>query len=171
MKLIEGLKQIKDLRRKADDLKEKISKHSAHASFETPVYSNQGQQVREWLQAYSDILKKILELRIAIQRTNLATQVTIELGGKKVTKSIAEWVHRRRDLATLECEAWKALTDRGIREGQVKGTGGDMVDVRIVRYYDPAERDKMVDQFTSEPVLIDARLEIVNAVTDLIEEF
>ena len=41
--------------------------------------------------------QEIARLRVAITRTNLATSVTIELGGKPVTKTLAEWIQRRGD--------------------------------------------------------------------------
>jgi len=162
MKLIEALKQIKELQRKASDLRDKLS-------VESPVYSNQPKQVAEWIQAHSDILKEILRLRVAIQKTNLETPVTISLGGKDVTKTIAEWVHRRRDLANMEASVWKQLTDRGLKEGTIKQSNDQLVEVKIVRCYEPETRDTMVFQYEAEPTTIDAKLEIVNAVTDLIE--
>jgi len=172
MKLIEALKKIKDEQRKADDLREKVAKHSAHLSIETPVYKDQPKQVAGWIQAHSDILKEILRLRIAIQRTNLETMVAIAVGagGSDVTKSIAEWIHRRRDLAGEECTMYQGLTDRGLKEGTMKQSTEQLVDVKIVRCYDPEQRDKMIDLYQSEPSVIDARLEVVNAVTDLIEK-
>jgi len=170
MKIIEALKQVKDLQRKASDLKRKVAQHCAHLSNEKPVYEKQQEQVQEWIQAYQDIVKEILRLRIAIQRTNLATLVPIQLNGKSITKSIAEWIHRRRDLADMDRSIWASLSDRGLREGQVIQSNGEKIDVIIKRYYDPAEKDKKVDSYTSEASLIDARLEITNAVTDIIEE-
>jgi hypothetical protein len=169
MKIIEAMKQIKDLSRKAEDLRTKISKCSADLDHETPLYPDQYTKVGEWVQGHSDILKEILKLRVAIQRTNLATEVTIELGGKAVTKSIAEWVHRRRDLAGIELLAWKHLTDRGLKEGTFVQSTGEKKDVKIRRYYNPEQRDKQLDLFQSEPVLIDSKLEVINAITDLIE--
>ena len=170
MKIIEGLKQIQMLTKKAEDLRQKIGQNSAYLSNETPVYQNQRQQVTEWLQAHSDVLKEVLRLRIAIQRTNLQVMVTIDFGnGTGVTKSIAEWVHRRRDLANSEKAAWNMLTDRGLREGQIKQSTGELVPVTIVRCYDPSQRDTNVSLYDNEPMTIDSKLEVVNAVTDLIE--
>lgn len=169
MKLIEALKQIKDLQRKANDLEDKVRRHSAYLSIETPVYENQKLQVREWIQAHSDILKEILRLRIAIQKTNLATEVTIEFESVAVTKTVAEWIHRRRELASQEAHMWRGLTDRGLKEGTIKQSNEEPAEVKIVRCYDPAERDQAINLFESEPIVIDSKLEIVNAVTDLIE--
>ena len=172
MKLIEALKQTKDLQRKASDIRDLIKRHCAISTLENPTYGDhveQKRKVSEWLQSHRDLVKEILRLRVAIQRTNLQTDVTIELGGKQITKSIAEWIHRRRDLAAQDLAVWKVLGDRGIKEGHAPGPGGNLVEIKIVRYFDPETRDKMVDEFSSEPSLIDGKMEIANAVTDLIE--
>lgn len=169
MKIIEALKQLKDLQRKAEDLRGKVTQHSAYMNYETPVYEDQKAQVSSWIQAHTDILKEILRLRVAIQKTNIETPVVIELDGKQVTKSIAEWIHRRRDLANLDRDAWKKLTDRGLKEGMGTNSMQQPAEIKIIRCYDPKERDNKVALFESEPSMVDAKLEIVNAVTDLIE--
>lgn len=169
MKLIEAMKEIKRLHVKLGDLQAKVALHSADFDFETPAYPQQADQIKEWIQGYSDTLKRILELRIAVQRTNLLTPVTIELGGRQVTKCIAEWVHRRRDLAALEQKVWTSLTDRGLKDGVTKTSSGEMKDVKVRRHYDVRKRDEMVSVFRDEPSLIDATLEVKNAVTDLID--
>lgn len=122
MKLIEAMKLIKELQAKAEDIRKKIRDHSADLDYETPMYRDQAGQVQEWLQAHSDILKEILKLRVAIQKTNIVTPVTVQLNGEHVTKTIAEWIHRRRDLANNELGAWSALTDRSLKEGVVAST-------------------------------------------------
>lgn len=170
MKIIEAMKLIKSLMVKAEDLRQKIGNHAADLDFETPLYPEQKKTVAGWLQAHSDIMKEVLYLRVAIQKTNLATDVTITLDGKDVTKTIAEWIHRRRDLASLEMNAWKRLTDRGLKEGFMPGSSpGVQKEVKIRRYFDPLERDHKIEVYTTEPHLIDSRLEVVNAVTDLID--
>jgi hypothetical protein len=169
MKIIEALKGIKDLQRKAEDLKDKVKKNCSHLSNEKPVYVNQKQQIDSWIQAYNDVVKEILKLQVAIQKTNLDTQVTITLNDTNVTKSIAEWIHRRRSLAGLQEAIYRNLTDRGLREGTIKQSNDERIDVHIVRYFDPAERDKNIDIYSNEPHVIDAKLEIVNATTDLVE--
>ena len=131
MKLIEALKKVKDLQRKASDLRVLVKDHCALSSFETQKYPNQKKQVTEWMQAHSDVLKEILRLRIAIQKTNLETEVVIEIGNKQVTKSIAAWIHRRRDLANEELQMWNQLTDRGIKEGVAKGPTGDPIEIKV----------------------------------------
>lgn len=168
MKIIEAMKQIKDLQRKAEDLRKKVSLNCAGLSYETPTYGQeQRATVDGWLQAHRDIVQEILRLRSAIQRTNIATPVTISLGGKSVTKSIAEWVHRRRDLAALDASMFAQLGDRGLKEQRGKDTQGNDVEVKIIRYFDPKTRDALLEEFRSEPTLIDSTLEVVNAVTEV----
>ena len=170
MKLIQAMKKCKDLAIKAEDLRDKIGTYCCDLTIETPTYADQRKTVDGWLQAHSDILKEILSLRVAIQRTNLATNVEIELDGRHVKKSIAEWIHRRRDLAKLEQSAWAKLGDRGLKEQNVRTTAdGPTTEIRVRRYFDPETRDNSVEKYRTEPSVIDATLEVVNATTDLIE--
>jgi hypothetical protein len=170
MKIIEAMKQIKELQVQAEDLKRKIKQNHAHLNYESPVYgSEQKNRVDEWLQGFSDTLKEILRLRVAIQKTNLQTIVTIKINEKDVSKTIAEWIHRRRDLAKLEESVWRVLDDKGLKEGKMKDSSDEVIDVKIVRYYDPATRDNKIEEYRGEPTKIDSTLEVINAITDIIE--
>lgn len=170
MKIIQAMKKLKDFAVKAEDLRKKVAACAADLTIETPQYPDQKRQVAEWMQSHHDVVKEALHLKLAIQRTNLATPVSIEIGGKHVTQSIAAWIHRRRELAKLEMEMWQKLTDRNLKEQNLQtAPGGAVTEVRIRRYYDPAERDAKIELYRTEPSLIDATLEVVNATTDLIE--
>ena len=170
MKLIEAMKQCKDLAAKAEDLRDKVGKFCADTNIETSTYPDQRSTIDGWIQSHHDIVKRMAYLRTAIQRTNLATAVTIDVGGVAVTKSISEWIHRRKDLAGLEFAMWGKLTDRNIKEGNLQSSpGGAVTEIRIRRYYDPAARDVNRELYRSEPALINATLEVVNATTDLLE--
>lgn len=169
MKLIEALKKIKDLLKKTDDIKEKIAAHCCDLDCETPLYSDQRAQVDSWIQAHSDILREISSLNYRIVKTNVLTTITIEIDGKHIEKSICEWILRRRKLAFMEEYCWKALGDKGLREGMVQHSNGGTAQVKIRRYYDPKRRDHKLSSLSSEPSLIDGKLEITNCVTDLLE--
>lgn len=168
MKIIEALKKIKDLQRKASDLREKIAKHCVKMDYEADHYENQGEKVSGWLQAHKDILSEVEQLRERVAKTNIETDVTIELQGRSITKSIHSWITRRRDLVDLDRMAWGALGDKGLKDQNVQGSSGNIVHVKVVRFYNPEERDKKVDAFSSEKSEIDGSLEIVNATTDLL---
>lgn len=173
MKIIEALKQSKDLMRKAQDIRNKLKEYCADLDMQTPEYGTEAQQreqINKWLQMHSDILKEIENLRLSIQRTNLQKEVSVEVkDGQTVTKSIAAWIHRRKDLAALEAESWKGLTNKRLTPQNYKLTAKDedMKIANVRKYYDQKIRDEKVEQFTSESSRIDAALEIANAVTDL----
>lgn len=170
MKIIEAMKRIKQNRQKIADLQAQIGLYCANLNFETPTYGETTKdKIAEWLQACDDLSKDNAQLLVAIQRTNLATQVSITLGEKTVVKSIAEWVWRRREYAAVDLLTWSKLSDRNLKEGQTRNSVGEMVNVTIVRHFDPVNRDKMVAMYKSEPHEIDAALEVINAVTELEE--
>ena len=170
--IIEGMKLKKRLHKKADDLRDKIRRYSSHMSNENPVYTDQGARVKGWLQAHRDIVKKIAELSLNIQKTNLQTEVELQIGGTPVKKSIAEWILRRRELANMEQAAHAALSDGRLRDETILASDGHTkIELKVQRYFDPVERDTFVDTFKHEPSRIDAKLEVVNATTTLVEPF
>jgi hypothetical protein len=169
MKIIEAMKKIKDLQRKSEDLRRKIGQNSAKLSIEKSSYENPSGKISEWIQAVQDISKEVLRLRIAIQKTNLETMVEIELGDKLVTKCIAEWIHRRRDLALADCYAWKQLTDKGLKPQIVNSGQENETKIEVDLFFSQEEKDEMIERYTAEPHAIDSKLEVVNCVTDIIE--
>lgn len=170
MKIIEAMKKVKQNDQKIGDLQKKISETCANLSHETPVYGTETQKkINEWLQSCDDLSKENIRLLCAIQKTNLQTNVTIELSGKQVTKNISEWVWRRKKYANIDYTTWSQLTDRGLKEGFMNSSTGTPFEVKISRHYDPIKRDEMKEMYRSEPHEIDSALEVVNAVTDLIE--
>lgn len=170
MKIIEAMKRIKANKEKIADLQQKIRTHAANLSFETPVYGGEAREkIKEWVQSACDTAKENVRLLTAIARTNLRTEVTIELGEARVTKTITEWVWRRREYAATDLAIFQCLNDRGLKEGHLPQSTGTPMEVKIVRHYDPEHRDKWLAIFSREPHDIDAALEVVNATTDLIE--
>lgn len=170
MKIIEAMKRIKANKEKIADLQNKIRQHAANLSFETPPYGAEtGNKIKEWVQSARDTAAENVNLLVAIQRTNLATSVTIQLGDNNVTKSISEWVWRRREYAAIDQATMGCMFDRGLKEGHLPQSTGTPLEVKIVRHYDPEFRDKWTAIFAREPHDIDAALEVVNATTDLIE--
>lgn len=169
MKIIEAMKKVKLNKEKITDLQNKISSVCANLSFETPVYGSEtGTKIKEWLQSCQDLAQENVKLLTAISRTNLATSVTIEVGGKNVTKTIAEWVWRRREYAKLDLLTFSKLTDRGLKEGASSTSTGVQLEIKLVRHYDPQYRDSAMAMYQAEPHQIDGALEVINAVTDIV---
>ncbi len=169
MKIIEALKKTKDLARKADDLLGKIQHYCCDMDYENPTYPDQKGQINSWLQAHKDVIKEIGRLKFCIQKTNVLTQVTIHFDNTEVTKSITEWIERRKSLAAAERQAWSRLGNKNLKDVRLQNTSGVVYDSKVRYYYDPVQKDKMMELLASEPSLIDSKLEIINATTDLIE--
>ena len=171
MKIIQGLKKIKELQKRISDLQKRIRENCADMETDEPVYADQRSQIDGWIQAIHDSVKEIMRLRCAIQLTNLKTIVTININDLEVGHTISEWIHRRRDLAGIEEDTWSCLSDKGLTPKAMNDTAdpNNVKVIKVRRYYSPEVRDKNIDMFKSEPQLIDATLEVVNAETDLIE--
>ena len=170
MKIIEAMKRVKMNKEKISDLQKRIAGVSAHRSIETPMYGDETKaKIREWAQSCDDITRDNVDLLCRIAKTNLATQVTITLGDKAVTKSIAAWVWRRREYAAIDMQTWSTMTDRGIKEGNADSSTGVPIEIKLIRNYDPELRDRKIAEYKSEPHEIDTTLEVINAVTDLVD--
>lgn len=168
MKIIEAMKRVKANKEKITELMQRIQRNSAHLSIEKPQYEDQMEKVKEWRQSALDTARDNVELLVKIANTNAVTKVTIQLGETNVTKTIAEWVWRRREYAAIDLGIWSSLTDRNLKEGMVQTSPGVQSEITLIRYYDPAERDKNLDALRREKFDIDAALEVANAVTDLV---
>jgi len=172
--IVEALKLKKRLNKKLEDLREKIGEYCAHYDNEKPVYGSEEKQkatVDGWVQAHHDIVKKIEDVSIAIQKTNLVTEVEIHLGGIPVKKTISQWIIRRQALAQQEAACYSVLTDRKLRDKEIMASDGKTKQtIRVVRYYDPTEKDLKLDTYKNEPSMIDSKLEVVNATTQLVED-
>lgn len=169
MKLIEAMKEVKANLQKIEDLHKRIGKTCAHLDYETPEYPDPKSKVSEWLQACDAISKRNVQLLLAIQKTNLSTNVGIKIGDEVINRPIAYWIWRRREYAAVDMKTWSMLTDRSLREGTIPSSTGVNKDVKIVRNFDPVLRDKMITEYKGEASLIDAALEVANATTDLLE--
>lgn len=169
MKLIEAMKEVKANLVKINDLNVKIQKGCAHLDYETHEYPDPKGKVSEWLQSCADLSKRNIQLLLAIQKTNLATNVGIKIGDEIINRPIAYWIWRNREYAEKDLNTWSKLTDRGLKEGSIPMSTGGTKDVKIVRNFDPVLRDKMILEYKSEGSLIDAALEVANATTDLLE--
>ncbi len=171
MKIIEAMKRVKSNTEKIADLHNKIANNCANLSLETETYgADTEKKLKEFAQSCEDLSQENIRLLCAIQRTNLQTNVTIELEGRQVTKTIAEWVWRRRKYAQLDLMTWNQFSDRGLRqkEGFVNGSTGP-VEVKLRKHFDQEHVDKKKEMYRSEIHKIDSHLEIVNATTDVIE--
>lgn len=178
MKIIEGMDKIKQNNKEIDDLKKKIAKYCVRYSHEGFEYKDEigndatRGKIAEWLQGANQLTLDNVNIQMRIQKTNLVTSVTIKIGDNIVTKSIAEWILRKRKYATQDLEIWAALNDRNMKDGYVPTSSGEKVETKVIRYYDPNLKDKKIKEFTLESMkggLIDTHLAIASATTDLVD--
>jgi hypothetical protein len=175
MKLIEAMKSVKHTLRKMEDLKKKIAMYCADLDCMQPTYGGADEQkkkISEWLQMYHDLALELTTLKRDIQNTNLNTPVVLKVDDNQVTRSIAEWVIRRREIIDLEIAVYSSLSDRGLADKSLLVRGGlddkKVRDARVRFYFDASERDKKLEVLKSEKEKIDTTLEIVNATTELL---
>jgi hypothetical protein len=162
MKLIEALKAVSRFRTVQDELIAKIQKNSVLLKGITPEYGDdQAKKVSGWLEDVRQVGLEILSLSIRIQKTNLNTAVSIEMGGLEMSMTIAEWILRRRVTRLAEMRAWAScgVPLKTIVEG-----------ADVVRYFEPVERDAQTKLLLEETALIDTALDIANVTTDLIPD-
>lgn len=171
MKLIEAMKSIKRIQNRIEAKNSKIREHAARLENEEEHYTRE--DVQRMVQSNIDSIAEIARARLAITATNLATSVTIKIGDEHVTKPIAYWILRRRELADLERSVIGSLNDRNLQPVAYKienKEGPDEVGVHnVVRNFSIKGRDERMSALSEEPALIDAALEIANATTDLVE--
>lgn len=167
MYIIEALKEVKHLREKISDLTKKIGNNSAHLENKPTEYKDPAAEIKSWQAQIHATTQRIEELLCRINMTNLLTNVTITIGKKTVTKSIAAWIYRRTGLSTFDLNAWMACTSKGLKI-EIDKTEANKV-YSVILNYDAKTRDLKTEEFGCEAGLIDTRLEIVNATTQLIE--
>lgn len=175
IKLIEAMKEVKHTLRKMEDTKKKVAMYCADLDCMQPTYGSADEQkkkVSEWLQMYHDLALNLTDLKRNIQNTNLNTNVTIKVGDNNITRSIAEWVIRRREIIDLEIAVYSSLSDRGLADKSLLVRGGlddkKVRDARVRFYFDASERDKNLETLKTEKESIDKALEIINATTELL---
>ena len=175
MTIIEGLKKIKLLKQKYQSQTERIANACAELGYENEQFTygtaeEQQAMVGGLIKSCQDIVAEIENISLRISKTNIETPVTIELEGKHITKPIAGWILRRRELSALSAQPYDCLTDRGLQPKAYQVEGSDDTHVaNVVRFFDPKKRDEKKEQLKGEPLEIDGRLEVVNATTQLLQ--
>ena len=176
MKLIEAMKNVKSTLRKMEDLRKKITKYCSDLDYMAPVYGSvdgQKKKITEWVQSHHDLALTLTTLKANIQKTNLATPVTIKIGDNNVIRPIAEWVIRRREIVDLEILAVSALQEISMNTPAhrlVSRDNDQIKNAKVRLYFIAEERDKQLDVLRGEKEMIDKALEIVNVNTELIEK-
>ncbi len=170
MKIIEAMKQIKINERKINQNREEITRYSSAINTEKPLFANENQQreaVKELLQANTDLVKRNMKLKKAIEKTNLEVKVTIE----GTEWSLSEFLMLNRKYAKMMMDTYAAQNDSA---GEMRlRTVGSMKDSEgktphVVRFYDEKKKNEGRKEWMDLADSITTRLEVINATTELI---
>lgn len=168
MKIIEAMKELKLIDKKMKKNIELINEYAALPDNERLPFETRAKQiaqVKSLIQANIDLMKNYLHIKQSIENTNLVSKVAIY--GKEYT--ISELLIIKRNLASVMIATYNALNDsqarRKIQQMSVRGEKPPIVD----RFYDETDKNAGLNQWEDLYHTIDARLEVTNASTDLIE--
>lgn len=171
MKIIEALKELKIIEKKMMRNFESITRYSSIVSIERPHFdteAKQRQEVKSYLQANIDLQERYRDLKKKIERTNL--EVKVELLGQKYT--LSDLLIIKRKIAAMMIKTYRSLNDTAAEQRLINYRSDRISEgerPKVVRFYDEEEKNKMLRHWQDLNDIIDSRLEVINATTDLIE--
>lgn len=163
MKIIEGMKELKTIERRMAKNSEKITEYASSLDSERLIFESEKEQRKEvasLVQANEDLMVHYLELKAAIERTNLGTDVDIE--GKVYT--IASLLVIQRRMAQFMNNTYRALNDS---KGRALSRGRNDAS-KVVTFYDEKAKNEGLEHWENLYERANSRLEVVNATTDLV---
>jgi hypothetical protein len=170
MKLIEAMKKLRVIEKRMAENIKSITQYASMPTNERPYFdTEQGQRakVKELVQSNSDLMKEYLWLKRCVEKSNLET--TMEMGGKQYT--LSELLVIKRKMGAVMLNTFNALNDGAaqLRLAQFRSQASDGKTPTIARYYQ--EDDKINGKKEYQDLLdnIESRLEVHNAITELIE--
>lgn len=170
MKIIEALKELPLLDKR---IEKKISQIAEYAAFvdngheELPFKTEAAQkgEVDSLVQSCHDLVARSAQIRRQLAVTN--TSVEVEIGGEK--RTIAEWIYYREAGMGARSRAVQSLSDARAKNAIQRTQFDPEAGLKIVKFYDEKARNGEIERLTDIAGQIDARLEMINATTDLIE--
>ena len=182
MTITEALAEIKTIGKRLDRKRQAVVANIGRDSrLKDPLADQEGmtsvKYVTQERQAINDLEKRIVDIRVAIQRSNLATSCTIGAS----TLTVQEWLDFRREVATGRQmflnqlnNSVKNIRDKLNREGgrvvaaaqaTASVTTGDKQVIEVILHID--ERALLEEQEGLEKTLgeLDGKLSLLNATT------
>src|SRR4030042_3057063 len=171
MKITEAMKRLKVIEKRMVGNMQDITRYYSAISSEKLLFQTEDKQkaeVRQLIQANSDLLKEYLVLKKKIEKTNLT--ITVELGGANYV--LSDLLIIKRKLAKLMMDTYAAIND-SMGEQRLRGASG-IRDTEgkapyIVRLYDEKAKNDGRRHWMELYDSIASRLEVINATTDIVE--
>lgn len=170
MKIIEALKELPLIEKKIAKNIQQIQQYSSeadngHMSLPFGDAEKQAKEVDSLVQSTNDLVSRSATLRRVLALTNAT--IHVEIGG--VSRTISEWISYRERGFANQLNALRALND-SIAKGNLNKVGFDEQEgIKIARFYDEKDRNEKVLAVEDIQGQLDARLEMVNATTNLVE--
>lgn len=166
MKLIEAMKELKLIIKKMESNNEQVVKLSSILSNEKPLVGSsiedQKKEVNALIQSNEDLFDNYLKLKLAIEKTNTTTSVTIN----DKTLTITEWLTFRRNAS--EASRIYLLVNTSAAQGRLSRINNSDKTIEVLPCFD----EKIINTKKMEMIdilgKIDWTLEVVNATTDLV---
>lgn len=167
MKIIEAIKQLRLLEKKIARNHEYIEKYSSMISTQVPSFNTveeQREKVKSLIQETLDFVQRRLDLKEQINYTNIMTNIVID----KKTWSLQNLLDLQRGNLDSIRETYNSLSDRTAQGTFRNATTVDGKIPQVVRLYEENFKLTELDKCDNLKTEIESRLEVINAVTDLL---
>lgn len=170
MKLVEAMKKLRIIEKRMGENTKSITQYASMLSNERTYFNtdtDQKNKVKELIQSNTDLMKEYLWLKRCIEKTNLETEM--EMDG--VSYTLSELLVIKRKMGAVMLRTFEAMNDQTAKERlvQFRGVASDGKTPNIVRYYQETDKIEGKRQYQNLLDNIESRLEVQNAITELIE--
>ena len=165
MTLIEALKKLNLLNKKMQRNAEDIQRYSSKPSNRKPLFDTEKEQretIKNLVQSTLDMANEYSVLHARVNRTNMETEVLFQ--GKKWT--IHEMILYNQRLADNIVACYSAMNSHEA-EKSMRSYGSSDTTVELL--FDEKERANGLSKWMDIKEEINAKLEVVNATTDLVD--
>ncbi len=166
MKIIEALKELPLIKKKINTNRQRIADYCCLYSFEDSPFGDIGDHQKNFdslLQSSEDLVKRYERIKLALSITNAGIKVTIN----NEEKTIAEWITYRTETGEIQKSIYKSLQVE-TAQARLRNTAVDLdKGLKRTSFYDEKKRNDNIDHVEDLLGSIDAKLEVVNATTDL----
>ena len=168
MKIIEGMKRLRVIEKRMESQRNAVTEYASKLSTEMPRFQtkeDQAKEVASLIQSNNDLCAEYLRIKRSIEYTNL--KVSVELQGKAY--SISDLLVVKRKLADRMVATYRALNDTAARDRLRNAPKFDGETPKVEILYDERTKLDNIRKWQDLADIIDSRLEVINATTDLIE--
>lgn len=167
MKITEGLAEIKTLIKRIEKNREFIARNFVTTSNVVDPYAESGglqKKVSETIQATTDLMKRIVKIRSAINTANATNR--IKIGDYEQT--IGEWLIWRRDILPL-LRDWERFLLQNLEQAKTHTLPANWVEQKVQLIISVDEKE--ITQYFTNILLtneeLDGKLSLANATIDL----